>query len=89
MTASRDDWRLQGQERYLAGAVLVRQRYVASPRNPNWDHDHCAFCSAKFVAEGVEGTLAEGYSTEDQYHWICEQCFAAFRERFRWVLKDD
>ncbi len=46
------DWRLQGQERYLAAAELVFRQYRRNLRDENWDHDHCAFCWAKFMVEG-------------------------------------
>ena len=78
-----DDWRLTGQERYLRGATLVRKRWVA-PR-PEWDHDHCAFCWAKFPHEVEEGyTTTEAHPSGAGYHWICEPCFGDFAERFGW-----
>jgi hypothetical protein len=77
-----DDWRLTGQERYLQGVVL-QYRPWRQPR-PSWDHDHCAFCNAKFAA--LEGCLKHAYSTLDEYHWICDQCFADFRARFAWKV---
>lgn len=73
------DWRLTGQERYLKGATLRRRRWTL--QTPEWDHDHCEFCWAKFPDE-----LPEGYATEDSYRWICEQCFTDFREMFEWKL---
>ena len=82
------DWRLQGQERYLKGAVLIRQPYRRYAKNPGWDHDHCAFCGAKFMMEELPETLHEGFSTEDQYHWICVTCFEDFRSMFGWTVKD-
>ena len=71
-----DDWRLTGQQRYLHGAALARRRYRA--RSATWDHDHCAFCWAKFVDPGVSqphGRLAEeqpdvvtqGYATTAEH----------------------
>lgn len=28
-----------------------------------------------------------GYVTaDDAYHWLCEQCFADFREKFNWTV---
>jgi hypothetical protein len=77
------DWRLQGQARYLQGAVLRWEAYA--PYREDWDHDHCAFCSAKFAeADLIPGALHEGYATLDHYHWICETCFIDFKERFAW-----
>jgi hypothetical protein len=83
MTPS-EDWRLQGQEVYLTGAELCRRPYRRYPKNPSWDHDHCEFCWAKFMVEDHPETLHEGYSTLDEYRWICDQCFNDFREMFQW-----
>lgn len=80
------DWRLQGQERYLQGAVLVRLRYT--PPRPDWDHDHCEFCRAKFAADGVPDAMTEGFATTDRYRWVCMTCFDDFRARFGWSLAD-
>ena len=79
-----DDWRRQGQERYLAGARLIAQTY--RPYRPDWEHDHCEFCGAKLSL--AEGDLKSGYSTEDSYHWVCAQCFLDFKEEFRWVVDE-
>lgn len=87
-----DDWRLQGQEEYLRNVELVRMPYE-TPR-PAWDHDHCEFCSTKFVvapaAETDADAVTEGYTTTTshshgaQYHWICPDCFGDFAESFGW-----
>ena len=80
------DWRLQGQERYLQGAVLQRLRY--SPSRPGWDHDHCEFCGVKFATDDVPDTVPEGFATTDRYRWICPTCFGDFRARFGWSLTE-
>jgi hypothetical protein len=41
-----DDWRLLGQEAYLTGVPFLFRRW--SSDNPDWDHDRCVFCWAKF-----------------------------------------
>ena len=56
------DWRLQGQEKFLQGVVLVKRRYRSHSQNPDRDHDHCEFCWAKFMVEGNPDSLHEGYS---------------------------
>jgi hypothetical protein len=78
-----DDWRLLGQDAYLTGVPLFFRRW--SSDNPDWDHDHCAFCGAKF-SNRIPDCLTEGYTTADHYHWICPDCFADFRERFEWTV---
>jgi len=79
---SNADWRLQGQEQYLRGVTLYRRIWTKT--RPHWDHDHCEFCWAKFAAEDAD--QLEGYTTADEYRWICEQCFKDFREQFEWTL---
>lgn len=86
--ADEDDWRLQGQEQYLQGVTLVRREYRRYAPNAEWDHDHCAFCSAKFMVEDHPDVLHEGYATLDDYHWICPTCFESFREKFCWALAE-
>jgi len=80
-----NDWRLQGQEKYLKGVTLFWQEYT--PYRKGWDHDHCEFCSSKFTENENEETLHEGYTTEDRYRWICKQCFDDFRNLFGWQEK--
>lgn len=83
-----EDWRLRGQEDYLADKELHFIRF--EKRSEQWDHEHCEFCWAKFSAS--EGDLHEGYCTEPHNGsgacWICPSCCRDFRERFRWKLKE-
>ena len=91
-----DDWRLlRGQDEYLHGATLVRK-----PFRGEHDHcEFCwaKFVDPAFseghtrVAREDPRILTEGYSAlgtgpdgQDDYHWICDRCFADFRERFAW-----
>jgi len=59
----KDDWRRQGQERYLKGATLSLKKYSA--QKEGWDHDHCEFCGAKFMEASKSETLTEGYATKN------------------------
>jgi hypothetical protein len=47
MSTTPDDWRLMGQEVFLQEAVLTWEPYHA--HSATWEHDHCPFCSAKFM----------------------------------------
>lgn len=80
------DWRLMGQERYLTGRALRLAAWFTD--RSEWDHDHCEFCSAKISNRpSGEDEFDRGYVTaDDDYHWICEQCFADFRDRFNWTV---
>lgn len=80
---SSDDWRRQGQEKFMKAQTLRWQQYIAY--RPSWDHDHCEFCGTK-LSNG-EGDLHEGYVTQDRYHWVCEKCFKDFREEFDWRVE--
>ncbi len=80
--SEKDDWRLQGQERYLKGITLYWRQY--SRYSEDWDHDHCAFCWKKFMEVDHPETLHEGYTTENEYYWVCKVCFEDFRDRFHW-----
>jgi hypothetical protein len=83
-----DDWRLMGQENWLADRELQWAEWTAV--REAWDHDHCAFCHAKIAALGADRScLTAGYVTTDSATWICRACFDDFRSRFRWVLVDD
>ena len=82
---SDNDWRLNGQEKFLQEAELKRTEY--SPPSPEWDHDHCEFCWAKFMDAGASNALGVGYKTLNDSHWICETCFDEFKTRFKWILK--
>lgn len=78
------DWRLNGQESYLHGAVLKYKKYTHTLAN---DHDHCEFCWDKF--SDADGDLYEGYCTPDGCHWICSVCCHDFCKQFQWRLIDE
>ena len=81
-TNDKDDWRIMGQEKYLTGVKLWFKQY--KKYSERWDHDHCAFCFEKFYEQ--PGFLHQGYCTENEYHWICENCFNDFKDMFNWVV---
>jgi hypothetical protein len=78
-----DDWRRQGQERYLLGASFKRMAW--STTDPQWDHDHCEFCTRKLALAEIPDSLQEGYGTPNLQHWVCPECFEDFREEFGWI----
>jgi len=83
----KDEWRLHGQEKYLKGVTLYWRTYTRY--SDTWDHDHCAFCWAEFMVEDYSDVLHEGYTTEENYHWICKQCFEDFKDMFAWKIGDE
>jgi hypothetical protein len=78
------DWRLTNQEKYLQGVTLSFRPY--EPASPTNDHDHCEFCSAKFMTAVPPGVLNAGYTTADRYRWICSERYGDFRDRFQWPV---
>ena len=80
----KSDWRLRGQEDYLHGVTLYWEKYTQW--SETWDHDHCDFCWTEFCLEGCKGSSEEGYTTEDNYTWICKQCFEDFKDTFEWKV---
>jgi hypothetical protein len=78
----KDDWRLMNQETFLKGVSLTLKSY--SMYREGWDHDHCEFCGTKLMEEGHPDSIHEGYATDDNYHWVCPQCFEDFEKMFEW-----
>lgn len=76
-----DDWRRQGQERFLKGVKMVARPYA--PKSQEWEHDHCEFCSVKFAVG--DSNASAGYVSEDGYHWVCAECFNDFKLEYGWV----
>ena len=76
------DWRIDNAK-WTRGALLRFQKYT--PPKPDWDHDHCAGCWAKFTQSGAPNIQTEGYVTEDN-RWICAECFRDLHEVMGWKL---
>jgi hypothetical protein len=57
--AATEDWRLTFEAEWMYGAVLERRRFT--PPTPDWDHEHCTLCQAKFMAEALQDTIQEGF----------------------------
>ncbi len=74
----------------LRNVVLVKKTY--SHYSPDWDHDHCAACWAKFAEWGGPNILHEGYATTDKYElgedydWVCPNCFDELHVEMGWRL---
>lgn len=79
-----DDWRLQGQDKYLKGKVVERKKYQCY--RDGWDHDHCEFCGTKFSLD-ISDALKVGYATKNNYYWICDACFEDFKALFEWKVE--
>jgi len=62
------------------GSAPVRLRQFPMEK----DHDHCEFCWDKFAH--YPDTLHQGYTTADNYYWICPDCMNDFKEMFKWTI---
>jgi hypothetical protein len=78
------DWRIENARR-TQGASFKQVKYEA-PR-PDWDHDHCAACWAKFMDSARPETLDHGYVTLDGKWWICDQCFNDLKGELDWEAR--
>ena len=78
---NKDDWRLLRQDEYLQGVTLYFRKWSFE------DHAHCEFCWEKFSS--YPDSLHEGYTTADNYYWICPECYNDFKEKFRWTLGEE
>jgi hypothetical protein len=82
----KNDWRLTNQERYLRGLTFSWKKYTRY--SESWDHDHCEFCLAKFMENEGTDILTEGYTTSDNYRWICKTCFDDFKDMFQFKVTE-
>ena len=87
----KDDWRL------TAGPILGREEKLRSatlhwipfkPLSEKWDHEHCAFCWAKFYLHPE--CLQEGWCTRPENgpdaEWVCPECAGDFQEMFGFTM---
>ena len=81
-----NDWREQGQEKYLSGLVFILKPY--HPARKELDHDHCEFCGQKFSIQ-VKEALHRGYVSQDGYRWICEQCMTDFKVKYNLIIDNE
>jgi hypothetical protein len=83
VTADKNDPRLTTQESYLKGVALSWKEW--SQPKPDWDHDHCEFCWAKFGPPSLgKDILGAGWTTNDNRHWVCDNCYSDFKDMFDW-----
>ena len=77
------DYRIDNAQ-WTRGAILHFRKYARF--SDTRDHDHCEGCWAKFMESGGPDVLTEGYSTEDNYRWICPECFRDLKDIMGWRL---
>ena len=62
--SSDDDWRLQGQDKYLLGTVL-HLRPIFAPRISNRTTTIVSSCGVTFTDLPLPETIQAGYTTDD------------------------
>ena len=72
----KDDWRYQGQDKFLKGLEFSFSEYIPKLQN---DHDHCEFCSNKF-SNTIQDAIKEGWTDQAKNRWICKECFQDFEQ---------
>ena len=78
-----NDWRIDNAK-WTLGAVLRFKKYTRY--SETWEHDHCEGCWIKFMESSGPDVLTEGYVTEDNYRWICPECFHDLKDAMAWKL---
>ena len=79
------DWRLNETTIHLREKTIKKMLY--GQRKSTATHDHCEFCMRLFY-EGPTRceALLQGYTTLDEYYWICEKCYQDFSALYKWVV---
>lgn len=80
----RDDWRLMGQEGYLANKHLEHRRFTRKLCYA--DFDKCDFCSISFDEDALSPVYA--YYAPSERVWICEDCYCDFQPHFQWIVDE-
>jgi hypothetical protein len=102
MAAAGDDWRRTGQEEYLAGARLTWKNYQPLSAQWEHEHcefcwhkfldPHYSPADKELLEREPDAQSAAGYTNlADEGRpagkwWICEGCFADFKEEFGWTV---
>lgn len=83
-----NDWRYQnGLDKGLQGVTLTLKQFEV--KKENWDHEHCSLCWQKIMDSDSPEVERFGYTDEEEFEWICPDCFETFREKFSWIVKPD
>lgn len=64
--------------------MIVLSKHPFEDYKDGWEHEHCEFCSDR-----IDKNTSSAYSTNDNYHWICETCYNDFKEMFEWIVKEN
>lgn len=93
MPISNNDYRLTSVRAWMEGKTWHHSQYI-QPR-PEWDHDHCIFCWQRLAepTAGFSDAQFDGYTDDEDYHWMCNKCFGDLfehlKERLLWSYRDN
>lgn len=76
------DWRLNGQDKYLKHVCLKHIKFIDKSKKS--DHEHCEFCLEEI--SDYPDAIKQAYCTDDEYHWICDDCYNDFKSSFDWTI---
>jgi len=80
----REDWRIMGQEGYLAHKRLQHRKFDRALCVE--DYDSCEFCFSKFDKDPKHPLSA--FFCPEKKVWICEECYNDFKEHFDWTVEE-
>lgn len=82
-----DDWRLNfgNTPEFYASLTWSFKKWTQT--RPDWDHDHCDFCQTKISDSEIDQAVNEGWTDNDENHWVCAPCFKDFKDMYRWNVK--
>src|SRR4051812_40386643 len=87
-----EDYRLESIRQWHEGKTWHHAQYKQP--SPTWDHDHCILCWRRLAepTAGFSDAQYDGYTDEEDYHWMCNQCFSdlfeQLKDRLQWTLRE-
>jgi len=84
--AEERDWRLDIAEEPSFFAKFTWKNTKWTQTRDNWNHDHCEFCGAEISDLSGKDIFNNGWTTEDEYYWVCDKCFNDFKDLYQWNL---
>lgn len=66
---------------------MLNERFIKAVFELGGEHEHCTMCGIKISASAED--IHEGYVTTKNMHWVCCECFEAYREEYGWKLETE
>jgi hypothetical protein len=93
MPLSNNDYRLDSICPWMERKTWHYSQYKQP--SPEWDHDHYIFCWQRLAepAAGFSDAEFDGFTDDDDYHWMCKKrfgdLFEHLKERLKWKLRNN